>query len=1044
MEKTSYTLGLDLGITSIGFALVKTDENKIVKAGVHLFETAENPKTGASLAAPRREARSKRRSNVRHRMRLNAVLTVLKKLGFQDVDRITETPSTQRFNYNPWALRSEGLERKLTDFEFGMAIYHIAKHRGFRSSRIDNSNEKDKENDGKMKSAIQGLQHDFESSSSPTIGHFLYEKLKTLGHARNTSGNYSCTPLREWIQTELKLLCEKQIELGQPKVTPELYAKLDEIIFFQRPLKSIAAKIGNCSIFTNEKRAVKHAFSSELFVFWQKTNNLRICSEQEERNLTPNEKKILLEKALEVKQLTFKQLRKLLNIEPQMQINLQGPGDKDSKVFFECKGYHTLRDAVEAVDKNLWQSMKGDNELLDHIATVLSTHFDEHEIESELVKHPGLTTADPALITKLCEITSFKGTVNLSLKAINTLMPYLTEGKKYTDALNTAKLDGKIIVNKSNKESLLPPVEKTNNPVVDRALSQARKVANAIIREYGLPREIKIELARDVGKSLKERKAIEKEYKANEDRNTTAKEVLESWGFESPTKDLVEKYKLWYEQKNTCPYSGQNISIADFKSEKVQIDHIIPYSRSFDDSFQNKVLVFAEENQNKKDRTPREWLSAEKWHQFEGRVRDMYSTNKKKLRNLLIEEFDDQALINRNLNDTRWISRWFKEHIKEKLEGVENVDCTKGGITYTLRRQWLPGQPKDRLQHTHHAEDAILIALSSASLIHKITKDEQRKSYQGSNHSPITLPHPWETFSEDVNHAISEIQISRMPNRKYSGAATKETIMSYRGVPVEKGSTRVFNEFTISNTGQKTSKVVKRIGLANVTLKNLETMVDLHRNQALYNLLKQRLEDNKNNAKEAFAEPVYMPRKDGVQGPRVKGIRIYEDSIALVPIQNGVANNGELVRIDIFKSPKGFVVSPLYVMDFLNKQLPIFYVDKSNELPLDPDWAFQCTLQKNDYVELIASNKKSKERIFTKGFYLGFDRSNGSIKLQDVIEETHNLNTGEVKTAQFKEKRLGIKTLDDLRKYNITLLGEKHRVKQKKRQPLHTRSQEEI
>lgn len=1044
MNKKKYTLGLDLGITSVGFALVNTDEKKIVKAGVHLFESAENPKTGASLAAPRRDARSQRRRNARRRMRLNAVMNSLKKHGFQDVDRITETPSTQRFNYNPWALRSEGLDRKLTDFEFGISIYHIAKHRGFRSSRVDNSHAKDKNIVGQMKSEIQSLKEEFESSTSETIGHFLYEKLQTLGHARNKSGNYSFTPLRELMQSELKRLCERQIELGHPKVTPELHATLDEIIFFQRPLKSIAAKIGKCSIFIEEYRAVRHAVSSELFVFWNKANNLRIGSSQEARALTAYERDILLKKLLEVEKLTFKQLRTLLKVDTQVAINLQRPEDKDSKTLFEFKGYHSLRKAIEAFDKNLWQTFKDNRELLDYIATVLSIHFDEHKIESELGKHPALATADPALITKLCEIISFKGTLNLSLKAINTLMPYLTEGKKYTDALNAAKLDGKIIVNKSNKESLLPPVEKTNNPVVDRALSQARKVTNAIIREYGLPREIKIELARDVGKSLNERKAIAKENKKNEERNTKAKEALESIGFESPTKDLVEKYKLWDEQNKTCPYSGQNISIADFKSERVQIDHIIPYSRSFDDSFQNKVLVFSSQNQNKQDRTPQEWFSPEEWQQFEGRVRDIYSTNKKKLKNLLIQEFDENALIERNLNDTRWISVRLKDHIKKKLAGVLNVDCTKGGITYTLRRQWLPGQPKDRTHHSHHAEDAILIALSSASLIQKVTKDIQRKAYQGSDHSPLTLPHPWETFSEDVKQAISEIQISRMPNRKYSGASNKGTIMSYRGAPYAAHSKRIFNDVTVDKHGQRISKVVKRIELADVTLTNLESMVDLNRNQALYKLLKQRLEDNKEDKKKAFAEPIYMPRKDGAQESQVKGIRIYDDSKALVPIQKGVANNGDMVRIDIFKSPKGFVVSPLYVMDFLNKQLPTFYVEKSIELPLDPEWAFQCTLQKNDYVELTSSNKKSKEKIIIRGFYVNFDRSGGTIKLQDVSEETHNLNTGEVNIAYFKKKRPGIKTLDDIQKYNITLLGEKHLVKQKKRQPLHTRSQKGI
>lgn len=1036
MKKSNYTLGLDLGIASTGYALVDIDENRIIKAGVHLFETAEDPKTGASLAAPRREARSARRRLARRRMRLDSVLNTLKNFEFQDVDRITETKKPQHLSYNPWQLRSKGLERQLTDLEFGIAVYHLAKHRGFRSSRLDNSTQDDKEKKekvGKMKKSLGNLESDFDASTSPTIGHYLFELFKHSGRARNKAGDYALTVLREWTQKELESLCEKQSTLGHQKVTQKLREQLDQIIFLQRPLKP--AKIGNCKLIPDEKRAVKNSFSAEQFIFWNQIINLRIDSEQEARALTTDERRKVLEKSLEIEKLTFKQLRKLLHIDSQIAINLQRPADKDSKTLIEFKGYYTLRKAIEAIDKSLWQTMKDQQDLLDHIATVLSIQFDEQKIEAELRKHTALEAADPALISKLCEITSFKGTVSLSLDAINILLPYMKEGEQYNNAVKMAKAEGKLPTETSDKHNYLPPVEKTNNPVVDRALSQARKVVNAIIREYGSPKQIKIELARDVGKSRKERKQIENDNKKNEERNNQAKTALGVMGINSPTKDIVDKYKLWIEQNKLCPYSGQEITQDDFKSDSVQVDHIIPYSRSFDDSFQNKVLVFSSQNQNKGNRTPHEWLSGKHWQNFEDRVRDRYLDNKKKLKNLLIQEVDDTALINRNLNDTRWISLWFKDHIKETLVGIERVDCTKGGITYTLRRNLLLDRPKDRAHHSHHAEDAILISLASASLIQKITKDAQRKAYQGRQHTPI-LQQPWETFSEDVNRAISEVQITRMPNRKYSGAATKETIMSYRGAPIISNATRLFNDFTISNTGQKTSKVVKRIGLANVKLKTLESMVDLHRNQTLYTLLKQRLEDNKDDSKKAFAEPVYMPKKDGTQGPQVKGFRIYEDSIALVPVQNGVANNGDMVRIDIFKSPEGFVISPLYVMDVLNKQLPQVYVDKSKERPLNPEWKFQCTLQKNDYVELINTNKKAKERSITKGFYLGFDRSNGSIKIQDVIEEKHKLKTGEVSIAYLKDKRLGIKTLDDIRKYYITLLGEKHLMRQKERTPL--------
>lgn len=1043
--ESKYVLGLDLGITSVGYALVDLDQKKpIIKAGVHLFETAENPKTGASLAAPRREARATRRRLARRRMRLDAVLRTLKKFGFQDVARITETPSPQRLNYNPWQLRSSGLDCKLSDLEFGIAVYHLAKHRGFRSSRLDRSNEDGKEKVGKMLDAMNKLEIAL-TDRTITIGKYLYDWYTREGYNRNKEGDYLLTPRREWVREELKRLCDKQTELGHPKVTPELYQKLDEVIFFQRPLKSIAGKIGVCSHIVDERRAVKNAFSSELFVFWSKLNNLRICGQTEERPLNKDERNAVFKRALEVEKLTFKQLRKLLQIADDVRINLQRSGDKDTKAIFEFKGYHTLRKAVEEIDPSIWQTLKDDPELLDHIATVLTIHFDETKIADELKTNPALTAADPALIPKLCEIASFKGTISLSLKAINILLPYLTEGKNYTDALKAAIQEGKLLSRASNRASLLPQFEKTNNPVVDRALAQARKVVNAIIREfereYGLPKIVVLELARDVGKSRKERKQIEKLNKENEDRNNKAKAALEEAGL-SQSKDMVDKYKLWVEQDEKCPYSGRKISSADFKGDHVQVDHIIPFSRSFDDSFQNKVLVFTSENQTKGNRTPYEWLTDNEWEEFKDRVELMYSDkNKKKLKKLLIQKVDEDFK-DRNLSDTRWISLWFKKHIEEKLEGVK-VMCTKGGITYALRRELLPDQPKDRSHHAHHAEDAILVALTSPSLIQRVTQNDQKKLTEADSHRSITILKPWDTFSEDVKQAISEIQVTRMPNRKYTGAATKETIMSYRGKPIEGGAARVFNEPTVNTKGLVINNVVKRVGLANVTSKTLENMVDQHRNQTLYKLLKERLDENADDPKKAFAEPVFMPQKDGTRGPKVTGIRVYDDSVALVPIQKGVANNGDMVRIDVFRSPKGFVVSPIYVMDVLTQQLPTTYVEKSKEHPLNPDWQFQCTLQKNEYVELINTNKKSNERIKTKGFYLGFDRSNGSIKLQDCVEETTNLKTGEVKIARCKDKhkRLGIKTLDDIQKYNLTLLGEKYRVKQKKRQPLHSKKQ---
>ena len=1025
-----YTLGLNLGISYTAFALVDKDNSKIIKSGVHRFRVAENPKTGASLSTPRREARSARRRLARRRMRLDGVLNLFKKNNFKDVERINEMPCKNSPTYNPLQLRSEGLERQLTDLEFGLAIYHIAKFRGFKSSRLD-GNTADADKLGKLLEGTEALKQDFTNSGSPTIGHFLYEKFKKDGIVKNKDGTYVMTCLRDILRDEVKLLCQRQIELGQPKITSELQKKLEDIIFFQRPLKSITSKIGFCNIFPEVHRAVKNAFTSEEFVFWNKINNLRIGSDKTLRELTAEEKENVLSKALEVDKITFKQLRKLLKIDSDVPINLQRINDKETKTFIEFKGYSTLRKVFEKFDPNLWETIESNVDLLDYIAHVLSTHFDESKIVSELKAHPFLKELDATLIDSLCGITTFKGTVSLSLKAMKILLNYMRDGEMYYRALSIARETGAIPSFNQRELEILPPVKKTENPVVDRALSQARKLVNAIIRKYGLPEEIKIELGRDVGKSAKERRLVEKENKKKEEINNQAASALKDMGFENPSKDLIVKYKLWNEQNKICVYSGQEISVNDFMSVKTEISHIIPYGRSFDDSFSNKVLVFKEHNISKMNRTPKEFIQTKDWASFEERVKNIYAKNIYKQKKLLIESFDEKGLIARNINDGRWISSWFRNHVAQNLGSVNKVDSTNGMLTYTLRKSWLSNHIVYPHAHLVPASDAILIAFASPELENKITSYEQKRVFEVQRFNPL-FDLPWDSFHDDVQKSISEIQITHMPDRKYSGLHSKETLMSYRGDDYDKQSTRLFNKFTEIESGQRVSNIVKRIPLSSVTLESLNNMVDIKANKEIYDAIKERLTEFKNDPKKAFETPVYFKKKDGTIINTVKKISIYDDSIAVVPVRNGVACNGDLLRLDIFKSDEGYIVSPVYVNDFLAKKLPQTYLSNSLEYPLDPNWPFVITMHKNDYVELTSFKKSTNTLSIVRGFYNTFNRFGSSIQLLDIIEITQDMETGEVITNYYDDKRYGLKTLVNIQKYEMTLLGEKYLVKEKR------------
>lgn len=137
-EKMDYRIGLDIGIASVGWAVLQNNSDdepvRIVDLGVRIFDTAEIPKTGESLAGPRRAARTTRRRLRRRKHRLDRIKWLFENQGLINIDDFLK-----RYNMaglpDVYQLRYEALDRKLTDEELAQVLLHIAKHRGFRSTR---------------------------------------------------------------------------------------------------------------------------------------------------------------------------------------------------------------------------------------------------------------------------------------------------------------------------------------------------------------------------------------------------------------------------------------------------------------------------------------------------------------------------------------------------------------------------------------------------------------------------------------------------------------------------------------------------------------------------------------------------------------------------------------------------------------------------------------------------------------------------------------------------------------------------------------------
>ncbi len=1031
----SYNLGIDIGIASIGFAAVDLDASTILACNSYIFERAENPKTGASLAEPRRTARGQRRVINRRAKRKKAIRRLLRDHKIIDVDAI-DTPLTQtRGEFYPdqfdadapkqdknatvsvWDFRKDALERRLTEEEFSRVLFNIGKRRGYQSNR--KGAEANDVEGKKALSAAKELQEAMARSGHSTIGAYLATKDKK----RNGDGNYENFIERNLLRHEVKKIFESQRAFGFEKATPELEEQFLGIAFFQRPLQSSAHLIGFCSLEPEERRAPKFSYTAELFVLWSKLNNLRLKNQNgEERPLTQAEKEMLAAKAHSLAKLTYFQIRKQLELTDQERFNISYRKVKEAdnsweairdtaekKDFTNLSGYHAIKDALAVPSEMDWRAwLNANRQTVDEIALLVSTLQDAAQIKTELNK----LSLNHAQIENLSKITHFKKVVDLSLKALRAIEPFMLQGLTYDKACLAAGYDHSQKANKGL--DTLPPFEDIRNPVVNRALAQARKVINAVIREYGKPETIIIELARDVGKNFQDRAAIEKEQKKNEERRNEAKQhIAELFEIkpENVSGDDILRYRLWKEQDGFCPYSGVYITL-DMLSDELatQIDHIIPYSRSWNDSYMNKILCLTSENQSKGNETPREYFirigyDVDRLAAYAARL------PRKKAENFLIERFDEEKTKewkDRALNDTRYIARALKNHIENSLDlGKGNrVQTRNGALTANLRSAW-GFAAKNRDNDRHHALDAIVLACSTQAMVQQLSnwnKYEARRKNPGERTYP---PKPWESFREDVKAYIDSIFVSRMPVRSVTGAAHQDTIRSIRTLP----------------NGEK--QIVQRVKLKGLTLLLLEKIVDKERNIALYTILKERLEAHGGKGDKAFAQPIFMSVKDSsaTKAPQINSVRIVTNEKSGIEINHGLASNGDMVRVDVFKQDGKFHLVPIYVHHFTKSALPNKAVVQSKPeeqwTPVD-DSNFLFSLHKNDYVVL----RDKKQTI--EGYYAGFDRATGAISIR-AHDSDPSFGKEGMKTG------LGVKLLQDFQKYSVDFFGNKTRIELEKR-----------
>ncbi|HEY3271212.1 MAG TPA: type II CRISPR RNA-guided endonuclease Cas9 [Geothrix sp.] len=773
----------------------------------------------------------------------------------------------------PYALRAKALVEPLEPFALGRALYHLAQRRGFKSNRKAARKEGEEET-GKVRGGIESLRQRMTSEAAPTLGS-LFSRHNPEDHSASPNhrirGRYTS---RDMIETEFEAIWAEQSKHHSKLLTPSLKVKVHKCVFFQRPLKSAEDLVGWCSleqgrwvkirkthrrdgrplekpswvpVYKAPRRMPMAHPQAQRFRLLQKVNDLKILwNDGTTTELDAAQRKWLIGE-LERGSVSFAAMKTQWGIGRRGKLNLaEGPAKS-------LPGDLTFARIEKAVP-GLWGRL--DSVRRESLVHALRHAEDPTLFATALQRDWQLS---PKEAVALADTSLEDGYLSISRKAVEKLLPWLEQGIPYSSVVKQVYGD----------ESAPRPVDKLprvveafpalRNPMVSRTLTELRKVVHAVIREWGKPVAIRIELARDLKKSRDARSAISKKIADRTRDRDKAREAIRPLKAEPKARD-IEKYLLWQEcggPMALCPYTGKPITLHELfqESSPWDVEHIIPFSKSLDDSFANKTLCWAEHNRNvKRNRAPMEAYTPEILADILGRIENWREGPGKavKLQRFRQTELDGD-FISSQLNDTAHASRLACQYLSLLYGGLwdeegRRIYASKGQVTSMLRGLWhlnplLGGGEKNREDHRHHALDALVIAVTSPAAL-KALSDASKTGWESHRSRFARFALPWVDFEKDAAAALDAITISRRVRRKLQGRIHKET--SY-GVDGE--------------------SLVQRVRVEELSTKDVARIID----PEVRRRVESRLEDlGVTDPKKAFKEPKdhpYLLSKDGRRIP---------------------------------------------------------------------------------------------------------------------------------------------------------------------------------
>ena len=894
--------GLDIGTTSIGFAVIRHDHDlgagEILRLGVRVFPEARDP-SGTPLNQERRQARLRRRQLRRRRERRRMLGDALNEAGLLPC---RGSPGwNEIMGVDPYELRKRAFDGdKLSQHEIGRAIYHLAQRRHFKGRDVDEVSS-DSESP-----TLDSDERKAESARDETIA-TLRKNKKTLG-----AWLADMTPhQRKRGRHAVRSIVEEEFDgIWLPLIPASYRDAVRKAIFSQRPVFWRLNTLGECPFVPGAGLSPRSSWLSQQRRMLEKLNNLSLVGSNQQP-LDDEEREAILSKLQEQASMTWPGVRRTLaplyrtrgtpGDEKRLKFNLEEGQEKKllgnaveaklAEIFGDSWRVHPHKQEIrDSVPDQLWQADY--EEVGGQRVIILPANKRKSRRKAavdEFIKKFDLTNQQAEAISKM-KLPS--GWEPYSTEALSAILPHLEAGVRFGEIVNSPDWESWRSETFPNREQptgevydrLPSPAEKEEskdiaklrNPTVVRTRNELRKVVNNLIGMYGKPDLIRVEVARDVGNSKRQREEKASGIRRQEKRRKEAWESLKENKIESPSRNDIEKWLLWKECKHRCPFTGDSISFdALFRNAEFEVEHIWPRSRSLDNSFTNKTLCRKDINQQKGNRIPYEFLhgNSGEWEALTSRLFDMKAPtggpgmSSAKIRRFLTPEIPD-SFATRQLNDTGYAAREAVAYLKklwpdQGIEAAVHVFSVSGRVTAHLRHLWglsnilAPDGKKTRSDHRHHAIDALTVACSHPGMTQKLSRYWQAED-DPSTPQP-SLPLPWKSIRSDAEQAVSDIVVSHRVRKKVSGALHKETIYGDTGKETSERGGTTYRYFV-------TRKNVEDISKSDLSEKNR----DLWPDPKLREIVLDWINERGGEPKKAF--PPY-PKK-GRKGPEIRKVRL--------------------------------------------------------------------------------------------------------------------------------------------------------------------------